>query len=99
MDLLRPFAWSRVAVVDDNETNAMLTCKILEHAGLNHAEMITKSWLVEQWIADGEPDMLLLDLHMPRQDGYDVLASIRERFTATDLPVIVLTGDATREAS
>jgi PAS domain S-box-containing protein len=97
--LLRPFSWSRVAVVDDSETNAMLICKLLEHAGLQHVERITDSRLVEQWIDDGDPDLVLLDLHMPRHDGYDVLSRLRERFSPTDLPVIVLTGDATREAS
>jgi len=99
VDLLRPFAWSRVAVVDDNETNAMLTCKILEHAGLHHADLFTDPILAEDWVSAGDADLVLLDLHMPGHDGYEVLTWIRERFTPTDLPVIVLTGDATREAS
>jgi PAS domain S-box-containing protein len=42
---------------------------------------------------------VLLDLHMPFLDGFGVLAALRERWSSTDLPVIVLTADDTLEAS
>jgi PAS domain S-box-containing protein len=99
MDLLRPYGWSRVAVVDDDAPNAMLIAKLLEYAGLEQVEMITDSRRVEQWISQGDGDLLLMDLHMPRQSGYEILTSLRQRYSPTDLPVIVLTGDTSRDAS
>ncbi len=37
------------------------------------------------------PDLLLLDLNMPRKDGWEVLEDIRADPGLTDLPVIILT--------
>jgi CheY-like chemotaxis protein len=37
------------------------------------------------------PKLLLLDLRMPRMDGFEVLSAIRTRLGFTQLPVIVLT--------
>jgi signal transduction histidine kinase len=45
------------------------------------------------------PELVLLDLHMPGVDGYTVLSELRTRATAADLPVLVLTADMTREAT
>jgi putative two-component system response regulator len=46
-----------------------------------------------------EPDILLLDLHMPQPDGLEILRTLRGARTALGfLPVIVLTGDTGRTA-
>lgn len=37
------------------------------------------------------PKLLLLDLKMPRMDGFEVLSAVRQRLGLTQLPVIVLT--------
>jgi CheY-like chemotaxis protein len=37
------------------------------------------------------PKLLLLDLKMPRMDGFEVLSAVRQRLGFTQLPVIVLT--------
>jgi len=37
------------------------------------------------------PKLLLLDLRMPRMDGFEVLSAVRQRLGFTQLPVIVLT--------
>jgi CheY-like chemotaxis protein len=37
------------------------------------------------------PKLLLLDLRMPRMDGFQVLSAVRQRLGFTQLPVIVLT--------
>lgn len=41
-----------------------------------------------------KPDIVLLDLEMPRLDGFGVLAALREDQTTERLPVIVITGRA-----
>ena len=43
-------------------------------------------------IAAAEPDIVLLDLEMPRLDGFEVLARLRASPVTRDLPVIVVTG-------
>jgi CheY-like chemotaxis protein len=37
------------------------------------------------------PDMLLLDMRLPKKDGLEVLAAVREVPALKDLPVVVLT--------
>ncbi len=49
-------------------------------------------------IADCVPDIMLLDLEMPRLDGFDVLARVRADAATRDLPVIVVTGREDVEA-
>jgi putative two-component system response regulator len=45
-----------------------------------------------------DPDIVILDLHMPELDGYEVIAELRKRATGAFLPVLVYTADVTREA-
>jgi len=97
--MLEPFAWSPVLVVDDDESSALLALKLLLRAGLRSVDTITDARLVLDWVEEHDPDLVLLDLHMPYLDGYTVLTALRERSSSTELPVIVLTADDTLEAS
>jgi two-component system, chemotaxis family, response regulator Rcp1 len=40
------------------------------------------------------PDLILLDLNLPKKDGFQVLAEIRQDAQLKDIPVIVLTSSA-----
>ena len=97
--ILEPFAWSPVLIVDDDESSALLALKLLLRAGLRSVDTITDARLVLDWVAERDPDLVLLDLHMPFLDGFGVLKALRERWTSTELPVVVLTADDTLEAS
>src|SRR3954452_19631525 len=97
--MLTPFAWSPVLVVDDDQAIALLALKLLLRAGLRNVEALHDARLVLDWVEEHDPDLVLLDLHMPFLDGYAVLAALRERWSSTELPVIVLTADNTLEAS
>ena len=97
--MLQPFAWSPVLVVDDDQASGLLALKLLLRAGLRNVEALNDARLVVDWVEEHDPDLVLLDLHMPFLDGYAVLAALRERSSSTDLPVIVLTADNTLEAS
>jgi diguanylate cyclase (GGDEF)-like protein/PAS domain S-box-containing protein len=98
-DVLREFARSRVLIVDDNLANAVLAKRILVRAGLTDPHMITDPREVISWVKDNQPDLVLLDLHMPYIDGYALLTELRLSRSLTDLPVIVLTADTQREAA
>ncbi|MDQ3493376.1 MAG: response regulator [Chloroflexota bacterium] len=41
------------------------------------------------------PDLVLLDLHLPDRSGWDVLRAIREAPETKDIPVLIVTADAT----
>lgn len=97
--ILEPFGWSPVLIVDDDPASALLALKLLLRAGLRSVDTITDARLVVDWVDEHDPDLVLLDLHMPYLDGFTVLTALRERSTSTDLPVIVLTADDTSAAS
>lgn len=42
-------------------------------------------------IEEGQPDLLLLDLILPKKDGFEILARLRSKEETKNLPIIVLT--------
>jgi signal transduction histidine kinase len=88
-----------VVVVDDNLPSAQLVQALLGRAGMHTVRVLTDPRVLLDRYEEMTPDLVLLDLHMPGVDGYTVLTELRDRTTAADLPVLVLTADTTREAT
>ncbi len=88
----------RVLVAEDNDFNAELIEQLLVRRGhtvslaQNGREALTL-------LADSPFDMLILDIHMPELDGFEVVEAIRsrERNTGEHLPVIALTARSRSE--
>src|SRR5436853_407739 len=91
-----------VLLVDDSEDDLFLIQRAIEGAGLRNR--IVKLRDGEEALAyfggvgkyaDREkypvPGLVLLDLKMPKMDGFEVLSSIRQQPAYRDLPVVVLT--------
>src|SRR5439155_20184887 len=82
-----PRMMSKILVVEDNLALAEGLAYNLRHEG--HDVRIAEDG--ETAVADSRawsPDLVILDLMLPRLDGYGVLAAIRE--TKSDVPVIIL---------
>jgi EAL domain-containing protein (putative c-di-GMP-specific phosphodiesterase class I)/AmiR/NasT family two-component response regulator len=99
MTTLSRFADARVFVIDDNPTNVAILEGLLSHAGLHNVYTATDARDALARIDEIDPDLVLLDLHMPHVDGFTVLRQISERAAGTYLPVMVLTADARPEAT
>jgi len=88
----------RILIVDDEPANVYLLEAILEHTAAE-IRSLDDSRQVEQVFAEFEPDIVLLDLHMPDPDGLEVLRRLRSaRQSLGFLPVIMLTGDTGKVA-
>jgi putative two-component system response regulator len=89
---------ARILIVDDEPANVLLLESFLaETATETHA--VTDSLEVERVFIEFEPDLVLLDMHMPHADGLEVLRRLRSaRESLGFLPVIVLTADTSRVA-
>ena len=79
----------KVLVVDDNAVNRKLLNVILVKAGYNVAEAVDGEDALEQAFAF-MPDLFLLDVMMPKMDGYEVCAVIKQDGRTRDVPIIFL---------
>jgi len=87
-----------IVVVDDEEGNVRLLQRIAERTELARVLGFTDPRLALEAIAKQEPDLVLLDVHMPQLDGFAMLEAIRERLDPDSfVPVVFLTGDVDRE--
>jgi EAL domain-containing protein (putative c-di-GMP-specific phosphodiesterase class I) len=96
--LLERYSGMSVLVVDDNTSNVALLRALLEDEGLHRVHTETDSREVSRLLAEQNPDLVLLDLHMPHLDGHQVLRQIKRFAAGSYLPVIVLTADTTTDA-
>ena len=84
---------TKVLVVDDNPADVELIKAYLEDA-FDQVCCVTDSRRVEAEFAAFEPDVVVLDIHMPPPDGFEVLRRLRgARESLGFLPILVLTGD------
>lgn len=86
-------------VVDDSEMNVMLMRSLLASAGAARVEGVTDPRRAVEIYCRLQPDLVLLDLHMPDMDGLAVLRALKAVTSLNEfVPVIMLTGDATAGA-
>jgi putative two-component system response regulator len=96
---LAPPLSARILIVDDELSNVRTLGKILARAGFTEVHGLTDSKEVLAQLEGFRPDLILLDLHMPAPDGFEVLRQLREAIPSDSyLPVLTLTGDARSEA-
>ena len=82
---------SRICIVDDNEVNIRLVEQLFEFSGFHNYLSISDSRMAVATIADYEPDIVLLDLHMPHVDGYQVMEQLKQIIPEdVFLPIVVL---------
>lgn len=95
---LEQYAEARVLLIDDEPANLALLTQLLSRGGLRNLHSLSDSRLALEAIASLDPDLVLLDLHMPGIDGYAILAELRRHAAGSYLPVLVLSADTTRQA-
>jgi putative two-component system response regulator len=88
---------ARILIVDDEPTNVQLLERVLRRGGYQNLRSLQDPREVLEVSSAFEPDLVLLDLHMPHMDGFAVLAQLRARGDPQIYhPILVLTADASR---
>lgn len=80
----------RILVIEDDADTRLALSSILGDAGYEVIEAADASDLVRR-VRDGEPDLILLDLVLPKLSGLDALVSLKGCEQTRDVPVVVVT--------
>jgi CheY-like chemotaxis protein len=82
-----------ILLVEDSRPDAMLIREALREAGVEGSvELVTDGEQAMRRLSSGPPpDLMLLDLNLPRKDGRQVLAEMSASDEMREIPVIVLT--------
>ena len=85
---------SRILIVEDKEANIRFLTRLLNKAGYENVLGTQDSRQAEDVFHDFQPDLVLLDLHMPHLDGFQVMEAIKPSIPRKAfLPILVITAD------
>ncbi|MCX7987134.1 MAG: response regulator [Bacteroidales bacterium] len=87
----------KIMLIDDSSTNNLLYTSILSDEG--YAVVVceqAKNAL--KTIQKEKPDLIILDLMMPGMDGFDLLLNMKKEGDLANIPVIMLTANASEES-
>lgn len=85
-------------VVDDEPMLAKFIQSYLMFEGFRVRVASNREEVVIEFSKQPVPDLILLDVVLPDADGFDILLRLRQHPLLKEVPVIMLTGKATREA-
>jgi chemosensory pili system protein ChpA (sensor histidine kinase/response regulator) len=79
-----------IMVVDDSLTVRRVTQRLLERQGFN--VLLAKDGVdALRQMQDALPDVLLVDIEMPRMDGYDLTRAVRSNAETRSIPILMIT--------
>jgi two-component system cell cycle response regulator DivK len=89
---------AHVLVVEDNVPNFVLIARMLAFMGVQRCEWKTSGWQVVQF-ADTLPrvDLILMDIRLPYEDGYQALQKLRANPRLRDTVVCAVTAEASED--
>ena len=105
MGIITPIMPIEVLLVEDNPGDAQLTRIALEDSKISiHLNVVedgveAMAFLRKQdkYVKAAHPDIVLLDLNLPRKDGREVLAEIKADENLKRIPVVILTTSQAEE--
>jgi CheY-like chemotaxis protein len=89
-----------ILLIEDNFTDAALTIRALERGGVRHrltlvrdgAEALEFLRREGRFARAPRPDLILLDLNLPRIDGRELLSDLKSDDDLSSIPVVIMTG-------
>jgi two-component system cell cycle response regulator len=85
---------AKILVVDDSTDNATLLARALNVFGFTNVSITNDPEKVYGLHIKNDFDLILLDMHMPRINGIDVMRQLKEIEQGRYLPVLAMTGDS-----
>jgi two-component system cell cycle response regulator DivK len=86
-----------VLIVEDNVRNYALLARLLSFMGVRQTEWKRSGWHVLEFAQETMPqvDLILLDIHLPEEDGYEVLSRLRSDEYFRGTRIVAVTADIT----
>ncbi len=88
----------RVLIIEDNPSNQALLAALLPNIGIVHIDIASDGIEGLNKVLTFKPDLIILDITMPRMDGHEVLYHLKSVDETKDIPVLIETASDTREA-
>ena len=85
-----------VLTVDDSASMRALMRAALTSSGFK-VEQAEDGQEALEWLATNEVDVVLMDINMPRLDGFGLIVKLRETALHADRPILVLTTESSDE--
>ncbi|MDB5969008.1 MAG: response regulator [Hydrocarboniphaga sp.] len=88
-----------ILLVEDNPADVRLACEVLEEAGVSGSLLIARdgeqalkmACSQDEYAGSPTPDLILLDLNLPRKSGLEVLTQLKQSPELRRIPVLILT--------
>ena len=88
--------YASVLVVEDNLNNYLLITRLLAYLGVKNCEWKASGWQVLEFANSlPEVDLILMDIHLPEEDGYQALARLRAHPKFQSTKIVAVTAEAT----
>ncbi len=87
-----------ILVVEDNFQNFVLITRLLAYLGVKKCEWKASGWQVLEF-AESLPniDLILMDIFLPEEDGYQILERLRAHLRFKDTLIVAVTADASMD--
>lgn len=85
---------AKILVVEDEPNNLELALRIVRHAG-HEAAVATDGFSALELAREHKPALILLDLQLPKLDGWTVVKLLRKEPWAKETPIIAVSASAT----
>lgn len=83
----------KILIVEDNQDNRELLIKILKVKGFRIIEAVDGEDALQK-VSIERPDLILMDISIPKIDGYEVTRRLKNQPDFQDIPIIALTAHA-----
>jgi two-component system, cell cycle response regulator DivK len=85
---------AHILIVEDNLQNMLLFSRLLDHIGVASYQWKASGWEMFDVVEQMEQvDLILLDLHLPQEDGFALIAKIRQHPRLQNTRVVAITAD------
>ncbi len=80
----------KILIVEDDRSLQNALVEVLNREGFVTVSVLDGEEALAK-LASDKPDLVLLDIILPKKDGYEVLAEMKKNEATKDLPVLILT--------